>query len=491
MQQHAASSPQSAFRLAKALGVFAILASAVSQEYGVGINFVLVSSLGSYPAITYLVPLAMFMAGIVLIPKVALFARFSQVMPRCGSTYAWMTRSLNLPFGFIVAFIWLASVNAAIGFVAFSISSFLAGFLVSIGLAGAWALAPAGHIAVGLIAIGLIFWLHYSGVQWYGRFVTIIFWLVILAALLTSYYGFATSQATFLTHAGSVLAPLPQPPADQTPSLGAFISVVTVFLFAYGGLTAATALGGESRDAMRTMPRGIILGWATALVLFTLVASALFHAVPWWIVNPLVKAKHAELTTAPGLIGLVAPRAVGALLNLLVMIIAAKTIAPQMLDSSRYLFAWAQDGLLPKAFLHTARSKAPDVALVVTAALAVLFLFEATFLGWQIGVTFRAIGLVLVFMAVGVGALNVFYNKLYDEQEWVQRLRVHRDVPIFAGLAIVIGLVLLGSVVRAPGVAFWFQPSVQAVVAAIAGAVIFASARGRSVAGPPLPAPVE
>ncbi len=57
-----------------------------------------------------------------------------------------------------------------------------------------------------------------------------------------------------------------------------------------------------------TLPRGIFLGWLSALILYTAVSLALFHAVPWWVVNPLVKSKHAELATTPGLIGLVALR---------------------------------------------------------------------------------------------------------------------------------------------------------------------------------------
>jgi len=61
--------------LAKAVEVVAILASALSQEYGSGINFVLTSSLGTYPKVTYLVPLAMVVAGLLLLPKVILFMR--------------------------------------------------------------------------------------------------------------------------------------------------------------------------------------------------------------------------------------------------------------------------------------------------------------------------------------------------------------------------------------------------------------------------------
>jgi amino acid transporter len=96
--------------LAKVVGVAVIVASALSQEYGSGINFVLTSSLGTYPKVTYLVPLAMVAAGILLLPKVILFMRFSRVIPRAGSTYVWLTRSLSLPVGFVVAFLWFIGV---------------------------------------------------------------------------------------------------------------------------------------------------------------------------------------------------------------------------------------------------------------------------------------------------------------------------------------------------------------------------------------------
>jgi amino acid transporter len=49
-------------------------------------------------------------AGILLLPKVILFMRFSRVIPRAGSTYVWLTRSLSLPVGFVVAFLWFIGV---------------------------------------------------------------------------------------------------------------------------------------------------------------------------------------------------------------------------------------------------------------------------------------------------------------------------------------------------------------------------------------------
>ena len=254
--------PESVQRLAKVVGVAAILASALSQEYGSGINFVLTSSLGTYPHVTYLVPLAMIAAGILLLPKVVLFMRFSRVIPRAGSTYVWLTRSLNLPVGFVVAFLWFVGIVAGIGFLSFSFAAFLASTLRALGLPGAWAVTPVGHVIVGLLLIWLIFALHYSGVRNYGVFVLAIMTLVIVAAGITIGYGFAAPQARVLEAVRHVLGATPPVPplAQQTPSFEAFLSVITLFMFAYGGLTAATSLGGEARDATRTMPRGIFLG---------------------------------------------------------------------------------------------------------------------------------------------------------------------------------------------------------------------------------------
>jgi amino acid transporter len=258
--------------------------------------------------------------------------------------------------------------------------------------------------------------------------------------------------------------------------------VIGLFIFLYGGLTGATSLGGEARDASRTMPRGIILSWFSALALYAIVATALFHAVPWWTVQPLIKSHHSELATMPGLIGLVAPSAVDALINVLVFIIVVKTIAPQLQDSSRYLFAWAQDGLLPRAFLHTARSKAPDLALVVSALLGFLFLLEASLIGWSVGVSIRSATIVLVFGFLGAGAVNVWYNRQFAGAAWAQELRRHVDFIVFGILAVVVAIAALVAVFQpTPRLAWYFQPSFQSLVAAVLGALVYLYARSRAV----------
>ncbi|HEY3911476.1 MAG TPA: hypothetical protein VGM07_16545 [Stellaceae bacterium] len=85
-----AVAPADDHRLAKVLGVLAVTASAVAAEYGAGINFVSTQSLAVYPGVHGLVPLTMFITGILMLPKTYLYVMFSRVMPRAGSKHVWI-----------------------------------------------------------------------------------------------------------------------------------------------------------------------------------------------------------------------------------------------------------------------------------------------------------------------------------------------------------------------------------------------------------------
>ena len=176
-------------------------------------------------------------------------------------------------------------------------------------------------------------------------------------------------------------------------------------MFAYGGLDASTSLAGEVADARRNMPRGIVAGWAIALVLYTLVSYALFHAVPWWTALPIVQSGHGYLLTTPALVGMLTPRAVDVFLNVLVAVVVVKTIAPQLLDSSRFLFAWAQDGFVPGAIRRHQRGACACGGDSPVSLHRQPFSLDAVFGGWQIGVALRAISIALVFGGLGLGTL--------------------------------------------------------------------------------------
>lgn len=481
---HAAGPGGDQYRLAKSLGVLAIGASALTHEYGATINYVTTNSLSVYPGIKDLVPWAILVAGLALIPKVFLYIRFSRVMPRAGSVYVWMSRSLSLPISFVLCFLDWVGLTAAMGFIAFVFGTFLGQAFISAGVpGGAVLMTPIGHLILGVVMLWSFFLAHLIGVHIYGRLVVTLSVLIFLAAVTIAGYGFGTAPDTFVQLA-SAQAHIPlQPPANSIPSsLADFAAVTFLFIAAYGGLTGAPALGGEARNASKTVPQGLLLGWGAAIVLYTLVAAALFHAVPWWATLGLINGKAAGLATAPGLISVVAPKIVGIVLNFAVAIIVGKTAIPQMMVCSQLVFGFAQDHVMPSTFLHTSRWKTPDHALLLSAGMATLFLVQSSFGGWAIGIVIRSFTVLLMLVFVALGALNVSFNQRFRGIAWADAFRRGPLVVVMAVLSIVIAVYLLYGGLIVPNTPWYLQPLFQGAVAACVAILILlqASARART-----------
>jgi amino acid transporter len=467
--------------LVRAVGGIVVALSAIAQEYGSGINFVMPHSLQSYPGAEGLVPLAMLLAGIALIPEVALFVRYSVVMPRAGSTYVWLTRGMGPYAGFAIAFVWFVGICSAIGFLAYATGTFFGDAARALGAPTPWFTTRTGHLVIGLAAIWSITALHASGIKNYGYLIYAAGALVLIASTIVIVAGFTISPATALQHLAAVTG-VQAKPRPSHASLTDMVSVVALFMFAYGGLAAATSLGGEVRDARRNMPRGIIGGWATALVLYTLISYALFQVVPWWAAVETVHAGHAELLTVPALIGIITPRAIAAFLNVLVAIIVLKTIAPQLLDASRFLFGWAEDGFVPMKFTHTNTAHAPIFALALASAIGSLFLIDAVYAGWQIGVVLRAVGIVSVFAGLGLATtLLAWWPGWRTARPFAPDCTRGIFIKVLAVCAILIGLALIVSVVYEPDTPWYFQPWFQLVLALGASVVVAGAAHRRAL----------
>ncbi len=459
-------------RLAKTAGWFTIMASALASEYGSGINVVAESSMSVYPGIGNLAPLAMFTVGLFLIPKVFMFQRYGSVASSSGGEYTWISRSISPAVGFITHFIYWIGVISGISFLAYATGTTLASTLVLLGItSGAYFATIPGHIFIGLSIIILIFGIHYSGIRSYSYLLWITFVIIVIAAAISMIFGFGNTPSTFesallsnIFH-GTV-------PSYKLPKLTyfSFFGTMTLFVFAYGGLSAAPMLGGETKNPKKNMPLGIILGWGMALVLFTLVTLAIFHVANSSLVYSLLKSNKPYYTTLPGIISLIAPKIIGLIISVLITIILAKTISPAMLASSRSVYAWANDGILPSIFLHVNNRKAPDTALLLTLMLSSIFLIYTSFIGIAV-IVIRSVGILIVIMVLGFGVLIL--KRRQNKEEWQKRVTTSAMV-IMAILGIAISLVLIPSVIYEPGISLFLQPSIQLFITFLVGIFIFA-----------------
>lgn len=474
-------SPTQPAVLKRTLGVFAVVASAVAAEYGSGVNTLLSSALGAQPGITYLLPLAVVLAGLLLLPSVLLYARFAKAISTAGSAYVWMTSSLGPLTGFVVGFVYFAGVLGSMGFLAYIFSTFIATFCEGIGAstASAWCSTPTGKFTMGIVLIFGTLWLHLRGAKMYGRIISYLFFGVLLAAATTVYYGITTPPEVVVSKVSEAIGTQLTAPPSSTPSILAFLSVLPLFVYLYGGISAVPSLGGESRPGEHTLSKGLFSGWLIALILYTVVAFSLFNAVPWWVVHPAVAAGKGALMTIPGLIGMMAPTAISLVFKALIIVIAGKTVAPLMFDCSRNLYAWAIDGRVPSAFGRTNSADVPYVALVTVAGLTVLFLAESVYGGFQIGVALRSISLMLVSVVVSIGALRIVFSPKFASSPLRTTLLSGGGLVSVAVISIAVGVVLIALGLYQSGLPVWLQPGVQALIAAVLALLIYLSRQSR------------
>ena len=467
---------QDTYKLAKVVGAFVVMISAISNEYGAGINYVAVNSLSVYPSMRNLIPVAMFMTGLLLIPKVYMYQMYAKVASRAGSSYVWIGRSLHPYLGFVMQFIFWFSVVGSIGFVSYAVGTTTAQAFSYVGFQpGTWFATQIGHIVIGITIIWLVFLLHYTGVRNYGFVISILFALILFSATSIIIIGMTTSPATFTSIVQTkiinktVVAP-------NLPPVGysAFFGTMTIFLFAYGGLSAAPSLGGEVRNPEKDVSRGIIYAWLTSIVLFSLVTFAIFHVSEWPTTISLLGSNQSYYATAPGIISLVAPHLLGIVVTIVVTIVLAKTLAPLMLSTSRTLFAFGEDRIFPTIFTRTNKHKAPHVALFISAFAGSLILIEVSIVGWSIAVILRAISILLMIAFLGFGVLNLALKR--EKVEWQKK--VSGAAMIFAAIAgIAIAFVMIPSVLIQPHQPLEFQPYFQLAVSVMVSTVIYLAAK--------------
>jgi len=459
-------------KLAKVVGVTTIVASALSQEYASGVNLVAPSSVGTYPGVEGLVPLAMFVTGLVILPKIVLFARFSKTMPSSGSTYSWMSRTLSGPVAFVVSFVWYVGLAAAIGVIAFAFTTFLSAAFALAGWPGAkFLVSDAGRLVIGLAVIWLAVLVHLRGIKHYSVWIRVFLVLVLISAVVAVAYSLGVPSQHFLALAQHKTGVKLAEPAHKGASLGAFLSVCTLLVFAYGGVNAAPTLGGETREAGVQMPKGIYVSWVAILVIYTVVVAALFQLAPWWAVVELTKAKQTNIVSLTGLVSVVAPKVVGVVYSLIVAIVVVKALLPQLLACSRTMFRWGEDHIIPALASKTNKHAVPSVAVVTTAVLGSLFLLESVFTGFTSGVIVRSFSVLLVMAVLGAGVLNVrfFQRRRFADKPWVLDA-VAGPVPVAAAvLAIVVAVILVHATLTTAGKGLIYQPWFQGLVIVAVG----------------------
>ena len=180
------------------------------------------------------------------------------------------------------------------------------------------------------VAIAGVAAINYFGVRTAGRFQVLLTGLKVAAIVLIIALGLAVKNAGGITSH-------PSDAAMARGRAGAFLTALVPVLIAYSGFQYLGQMGGEIRDAQKTIPRAAILGVSAVVLLYFLINVAYFRTLGFFAVS---RSQHVASDAAARIAG---PG--GAQWLTVIMILSALgALHANFLARPRVVYAMAHDG---------------------------------------------------------------------------------------------------------------------------------------------------
>jgi amino acid transporter len=391
--------------LTRQLGLLGLAATGICSMLGAAINVIPFMLHRNIPGIGPNVLPSYLFAALPAVLAALAYATLASAMPRAGGSYVYASRGLSPYLGFVASFSQWFGLSIAIGVVSYVLIPFLRDVAQALGMMGIADVLDVGavRVALALAFLWIFVAVNLRGLRLYERTLVPLMFLmfalgaiVIVAGFLFDHGDFAAALAQ---RGGGVL-----PSAEVPPfRLSAFLAASAILFSSFIGFDSIAQAGGEAERPNRNLPLAIGIAVAIVGTFYILFTAAVYHAVPWqWI----AEQSQARDLTAPGILGyLLSP-------GWTVLIVAGAAIAlindlPAMLLAvSRLMFAWAEDGIFPRAVarVHPTR-RTPHVAIVLSGSMASVGILGSHlagdfFLGVDILVTSMLVNFLLMCVTV-------------------------------------------------------------------------------------------
>lgn len=341
------------------------------------------------------VPLAFIVAAIGAGLSALAYAETSSVLPFAGSAFSWINVLFGEFFGWIAGWALLAEYFISVAFVASGWSAYMQGFLGSFGiklphaLSGGFDPHTGSYIDIlAAFAILIVGILISRGVHQVSRIENIIVSVKLLVILM-----FIVVGATAIHPQNYVpFLPAHQPGTTFGGWQGILAGTAQIFI-AYVGFDAIAANTAETINPQKTMPRGLI---GTLLL-----GTGFFIAVSLVLVGMFKYSRYANnAEPAAWALRQSGYYITANLLSVVAIIGIFSALIAILLASSRLIYAFGRDGLLPKLLGQIDNKHVPNHALWMITFLAMLLgsVFPFTFLA-----TLVSAGTLVAFIFVSLG----------------------------------------------------------------------------------------
>ncbi len=338
--------------LRRSLGFGSAISIVIGTIIGSGIFFKQASILDSAGSSTMAIAAWVF-GGVITLTAGLTIAEIGAQMPYTGGLYVYVENLYGRICGFLAG--WMQVIVYGPAIIA-SVAGFMSIMITNLfGIDAKWRIPVA---LITIIAIGLMNFLE-NNVAAAFSVITTIGKMIPIAAIII--FGL------FWGHQDA----LGQTVSEVNRSTGGFGVAVLATLFGYDGWILIANLGGEMKNPQKLLPKAIILGISSVLVIYTLITIGIFRFIPANMIHSLGENTTSYLATkAFGDIG-------GKLLSIGIIISMMGTLNGKIITFPRIVYAMARRVDLPFSRLLsyvTPKGKAPIIATVFIIILATIMM---------------------------------------------------------------------------------------------------------------------
>jgi basic amino acid/polyamine antiporter, APA family len=346
--------------LRRILGLGFGLAMVFGGTVGVGI-LRLPGTLAATLGDSRLIVLFWILGGVYALLGAVSVSELAAMLPRAGGFYVYARRAFGNGAGFLIGWSdWINQV-ATLAYASITATVFLG------------ALCPATAPYTRMIGVAILG--AFTALHWIGLSIGSTLTRLISAAIGLMMLGLVVA-CFLMAPAAAPAAPLPMSAASlPLLSMSMLSAVVTAFravLLTYDGWYSPIYMAEESTDPGRTLPRAMIGGTVSLMILYVLINIAMLRVLP------LPVLARSDLPAADAA-SLVFPHGGAALVTVISLLTVLSLVNATMLMTPRILLAIGRDGFFTEKAAAVSAGGTPRLALAVSSAVAIALILSGTF----------------------------------------------------------------------------------------------------------------
>ncbi|SNS02480.1 APC family permease [Hymenobacter mucosus] len=294
--------------------------------------------------------------GVIALCGALCYGELAAAMPRSGGEYHYLSRIYHPALGFLSG--W---VSATVGFAAPTAAAAMAleKYATSV-----WPTLPPKWLAVGVVLA--LAGVHASSSRAGSRLQVVV--TLVKVAVLVGFIGVglvvAVPQPVVFTPQGS--------PEWQLLLSPAFAVSLIFVSYAYSGWNAAVYLTGEIEQPQRNLPRILLIGTGTVLLLYIGLNFIFLHSTPITSLKGQVEVGFVAATSLFGTAG-------GRLMGGLIAALLVSTISSMIFAGPRIVQVMGEDLPALRFLAYRSPGGVPVRALIFQTALTLLFVLQSSF----------------------------------------------------------------------------------------------------------------